>query len=226
MEGSAPAVWDESSSITTDTAPTFTLEDASLASGTRGLVLAHKRLFVGTPQTSATLVAFDAADALESSTPPVAKIPASQLIPSAMNWSSWSPDRLTWDASSDSLWVGNQIGIEHFSDARALSSASSARALFSHPWHQLPGVAYDARGDRLFLGQISGAGLLAYDGASRASGTPEHSFVLAPSSPAWALAIDRNRLYAIIPGSAMDPTVLAVWKNIADVAAAKAPDFR
>jgi hypothetical protein len=226
MEDSAPAVWDDVSSITMDSAPTFTLGDSSLASGTRGMVLAKKRLFIGTPQAKAALVAFDGAEALGSSTVPAAKIPLSQLIATAKDWSSWSPDQLVWDARSDSLWVGNQLGTEHFSGAHSISSSSTAKALFTHPWHQLPGVAYDPIGDRLLLGQISGAGLLAYDGASSASGTPEPSFVLLPSSPAWSLSIDGGRLYAMIPGgNSSTPATLAVWKDIASASAAKAPSF-
>jgi hypothetical protein len=219
MAGSPLGVWDKSSSITADVPPTFTLSDPSVTSGTLGLALAKKRLIVGTTQATGAILAFDGADALTGSAPPAAKIPASQLLAPSPTCTLTS--QLTWDAKSDSLWVGHYCGTEHFSGASAISSSSSATALFTHPWYQLPGVAYDPIGDRLFLGQISGAGLLAYNSASSASGAPSPSFVLSQSSAAWSMTIAGDRLYASM-GSA---STIAVWNGISGVSAAKAPDF-
>lgn len=226
MGNAAPGVWDKVSTVSSDVAPTFTLSsEAAVTAGTRGVGLAGDRLFFGAESMTNTLVGFAAASSLNGGATAALKIPASQFV-SPMGIP--VPQLVQWDAKTDALWVsGFGYGTQMFAGASTLTSMSKAKALFTHAWGQLPAAAYDPTGDRLFLGQISGAGVLAFSSASAATGTPAVGYTLEKNDAAWSAAIDKDRLYAIGPftsnGGAKES--IAVWKGISGVSAAKAPDF-
>jgi hypothetical protein len=161
------------------------------------------------------------------------KIPAAQFVPPPVPQGLTSPPSveatlLTWSPASDALWVtGFDSGTQAFSGASSLTSAGKAHALFTHPWIQLPALAYDGVSDRAFLGQISGAGVLAWNGATGATGTPAQSFTLDKSVAAFGAVIDdADRLYAIGTQTigANTTNVLAVWKGISTLKGATPPD--
>lgn len=223
----APAVWDGLSGIATNVAPTFTLSASAVSGGTHAVALANKRLFFGVESTTNTLVAFDSADTLTAPAAPAAIVPAAHFV-SIPNGGP-IPNLIQWDATTDFLFTSNMSGTESFSGAGSITSSSNAKAAFSHSWLQLPGAAYDPGGDRLFLGQISGAGVLAWSGAKSATGAPASSFTLNASTAAWSMSVDatNDRLYAIGPytGSGNSHEAIEVWRGISGVSAAKAPDF-
>ena len=222
MEGLATAVWNGSSSLSTDTAPSFSLTDSSVSMGTRGLAIANKRLFVGTTQSAGVLLAFDNADTMTASAAPAAKVPLANFI-SPVNATVGS-DLIQWNAKSDTLWVtGYQDGTQLFTGASSITSSSKAKALFTHAYQQLPGFAYDEMGDHAIAGQISGAGVLEWNSASSATNSPAISFTLAQTAADWSLAIANDRLYGI--GHYGSPETIAVWKSISGITMSKAPDF-
>lgn len=226
-QGSAGvAVWDGADSLAADGAPTFTMSDASIASGSRGLVVVNNRLVVG--ENVGGIVAFDGAKTLVGGAAPSAVVPLSSFIKPAGNISGMPSTRIAYNEKTDTLWPGGSWGTDRFDNGATLSSSSSGAALFSHPYLQLPAFAYDATGDRAFLGQISGAGLLAWNGAKSASGSPSPSFTLDQKMAAWSAAIAQDRLYAVggDTGNGTTPREsIDVWNAISSVSAGKAPDF-
>ena len=218
------AVWEDVDTIAVDSGPSFSLQDASVANGARGLALASDRLFVGGEGASALLLAFDAAATLTQATAPTATIPAAQFISAG---GSEGADLITVDGASDSVWTTTfAAGTELFGGASSMTSAATADALFSHAWQQLPAFAYDASGDRAFLGQISGAGVVVWNNALGASGTPAQSFTLASNVAAWSMAIAEDRLYAIgAHGGAPPAESISVWDGVSSLSAPSAPTF-
>jgi hypothetical protein len=222
MEGNATAVWDNASSLSMDVAPTFTLTDSSVTNGSRGLALANKRLFVGTAQSAGVLLAFDNANSLAANAAPAAKVPLANFI-LPVN-AVVGTDLIQWNSKTDTLWVsGSSNGTELFTGAASITSSSKAKADFTHQFQQLPAFVYDEMGDHAIAGQISGAGVLEWNSASSASGSPAVSFTLDKGAADWSLSIEKDRLYGI--GHYSSPEVIAVWKSISGVSMSKVPDF-
>lgn len=226
MADAPVAVWDDAATLAADGPPTFTLSDPALAGGARGLALAGERLFVGGETDGALLLAFDGASTFGAAAAPAASVAAGGFVPP----SSGLPgvELLTWDAASDTLWTTSfMAGSELFADASTLASASNAQALLSHPFQQLPALAYDAGGDRAFAGQISGAGVLVWNDASAASGTPAVSFTLTTELAAWSMAVASDRLYAIgsVSSGGGNTLGIAVWDGVAATSAPTPPAF-
>jgi hypothetical protein len=218
-------VWDDPDAITTAVAPTTTLTDPSIAGGSVCLALAGKRLFVGLEtgnSSSATaLVAFDGADTVSGAAAPAAKIPVSSFIGGNPKLQRLFPARGADLLFTESFSEGSQL----FTSASTMTSASTAKAKFNHAFQQTPGVAYDATGDRLFLGQISGAGLLAWNAAGTKTGSPTNDFATTGVN-VWDMALAQNRLYA--GGSTTNGGVqnaVMVWTNVGGFTASTAPTF-
>jgi hypothetical protein len=226
QESAGLDVWDGSDGIAADVAPTFTMTDSSVTAGTRAAIVVANRLIVG--QGGGGLAAFDAAKTLGAAATPSALVPVTAFIkPSALN-SLPIVTLLTYNEKTNILWASGQWGTDRFDSGATLSSASTAGALFSHSYYQLPGFAYDPNGDRALLGQISGAGVLAWDGAKSATGSPASSFTLDQSLAAWSMAIAQDRLYAIGGDTSNGTTPresIDVWNAISGVSSAKSPDF-
>jgi hypothetical protein len=115
-----------------------------------------------------------------------------------------------------------------FTGATSITSASTAAARFEHKFAQTPSSAYDDRGDHFFLGQISGAGLLAWDNAKSATGTPDSSFTLSTTLAAWSQSVANDSLYAAGNTVSGDATIagISIWRRISNVSAATAPTLK
>ena len=224
MADAPVAVWDDASTLATDTGPSFSLQAVALAAGARGLALHGDRLFVGGESASALLLAFDGASTLGQSAAPSATIPSTQFLPAG---GTEGAELITVDTATNTLWATTFLaGTELFHSASSLTSAANASARLTHNFQQLPAFAYDAAGDRAFAGQISGAGILAWDGASSASTTPPSDFTLAGNIAAWSMTVAQNRLFAT--GSlAGAPTteIIAVWTGVTGLSGPTAPTF-
>ena len=126
----------------------------------------------------------------------------------------------------DDLWIAYNNGesqIDRFAGASTIGSAATASATYTHPNKQLPSFAFEPVSNRLFVGQISGAGMLAWDSATTLSGSPTFDFTLA-SGAFWAMAVDpdHDRLYA--GGQYADAKYgVAIWPSASALAAAAQP---
>ncbi len=227
-KGSSPGgvfVWDDPDGITSAVAPTTTLTDPSISGGSICLALLGKRLFVGLESggsSSATaLVAFDGADTVSGAAAPAAKVPNSGFVGGSPKLQRLFPARGADLLFTLSFLEGSQL----FTGASTLGSSATAKAKFNHAFQQTPGLAYDGTADRLFLGQISGAGLLAWNTASTKTASPANDFATTGVS-VWDMALAQNRLYA--GGSTTNGSVtnaVMVWTNVAGFTASTAPNF-
>jgi hypothetical protein len=219
------AVWDHPEALTADVAPTAQLTKDGLAKGAVSLALAGNRLLVSSADPAAALLAFDAADHLGSDATAAAKI--AQLPPVAGAHSGTPFNSLTVDAG-DHLWarLGDRSsygdGVALFTGASTLSSTSSARAVFTHPWLQMAGYAFDPVAGRLFVSQISGAGLLVWNDALHATGAKSHDFVLG-QEVSWWMGLQGTRLYGVSSGSGPTNASVTVWQPLSALSAPTAP---
>lgn len=223
--GGGVFVWDDPDSIASAVAPTTTLTDPSINGGSQCVALLGKRLFVGletgVSSTATALVAFDGADVITGAAAPAAKIPVSAFVGGNPGIQRLYPAR-----SGDTLWTNSFLqGSQLFTGASTLTSASTAKAKFTHAFQQTPGLAYDPAGDRLFLGQISGAGFLAWNAAATKTGTPANDFATTGNG-VWTATIAQNRLYA---GGSLtnggNVNAVMVWTNVSGFTASTAPTF-
>ncbi len=223
--GGGVFIWDDPDSIVSAVAPTTTLTDPSVNGGSTSVALLDKRLFVGIEtgvSSSATaLAAFDGADVVSGAAAPAAKIPVSAFVGGNPGIQRVFPDK-----ASDTVWTQSFLqGTQLFTGAATLTSSSTAKAKFTHAFQQLPGLAYESTGDRLFLGQISGAGLLTWNTAKTKTGTPANDFAT-PALAVWTMATHPNRLYA---GGVMtnggNTNAVMVWTNASGFSAPTAPNF-
>jgi hypothetical protein len=212
------AVWNDPGAIVADVAPTTTLTDSSVAGGkSRGAALLGKRLFVagtGNP----VMVAYDNADTVAGAAVPPVVLPSSAVTGTNNQF-----DSVYVDPGTNTLWpVSFLNGAQLFVNASTLTSSAFSRAQFTHSFQQTPGFAFDTTNKRLFLGQISGAGLLAWNNADTKvviTSTPD--FTVAPTVGFWSIAIAQNRMYA----ANSSPPSIAVWNNAGAVTAPTAPAF-
>ena len=109
-----------------------------------------------------------------------------------------------------------------FNGASTLGSTSTAQAIFTHPWHQLAGYAFDPVGGRLFASQISGAGLLVWNDAAHATGAKSHDFVLGKEVSWWMSAQD-TRLYGVSSGGGTTNGSVSIWQPVSTLSAPTAP---
>jgi len=94
----------------------------------------------------------------------------------------------------------------------------SPAAYFTHDWSQLPSFAYDAEGKRLLGGQISGAGVVAWnDPAARSAGEYKPDWTLDKGTAAWWMQVAGGRLYAT-------QSAVAIWKDLTNIHGSATPD--
>lgn len=213
------AIWNNPEAIASNVAPTTTLTASAVVGGkSRGMALLGKRLFVGAIG-SPVIVAWDNADAVSGNAAPQVSLPNS-----AVSGINNVFDSIFVDAATNTLWpVSFLNGAQLFANASTLNSSAFSRAQFMHPWQQTPGFAFDAANKRMFQGQISGAGMLAWNGADAKVGIFNTAdFTVVPSLSFWSIAIAQNRMYA---ASSTSPVSVAVWSNTANITAPTAPAF-
>lgn len=213
------AVWNDPESLAADVMPTTTLNHSSVSGGkARGIALLGKRLFVGA-NGNPILVAYDGADVAMGGIGPQVQLPISSVTGSSNVF-----DSIYVDSATNTLWpVSFNNGAQLFIQAATLNSSAFSRAQFTHSFQQLPGFAFDTANKRLFLGQISGAGMLAWNGADTKIGifsTPD--FTVVSTQAFWSIAIAQNRMYG---GNSNSPVSIAVWSNLGGVTMATAPSF-
>jgi len=221
------AIWDHPEQLTADVAPNVQLTNDDLAEGAHALALAGNRLLVSAEKPAAALLAFDAADSLGSGATAVAKIP--RLPPVDGSVSSTPFNSLTVDAG-DRLWArlgdspsaGYGDGVALFNGASTLGSTSTAQALFTHPWHQVWGYAFDPVGGRLFASQGSGAGLLVWNDAAHATGARSHDFVLGNAVSSW-MSVQDTRLYGVSAGGGTSNGSIRIWQPVSTLSAPTEP---
>jgi hypothetical protein len=138
--------------------------------------------------------------------------------------------RLTTATMGDglSLLAWSQEGAWRLSLPGPVSANPTTRAAFKHPFNQLPSLVYvplaSSGGDRLFMGQISGAGLLAWNGAGLATGQPMHDFATTNAN-VWALALSNSRLVGGGSFGAGTPsTGIGLWNTPGTFSAPRAAD--
>jgi hypothetical protein len=206
--------WNSASAIGADRTPEVSLDSGGLGAGVTAITASGHRLFVARKPTggAAALVVFDNADVLDSTAAPAATI----------NREGDSIGVLRAD-SGNRLWVGSFLGgISLLLGAGGtLTNSSTMAALFTHPWQQIPACAFEPTSGRLFAGQISGAGVLAWNGAAGKTGSPSNDFKLADGAY-WGMTIAGNRLYAVGNHPGNTSNGVAIW-NGADSLAATTP---
>jgi hypothetical protein len=213
------AIWNNPDAIAADVAPTTTLSDTSVASAkSRGMALLGKRLFVGATG-NPVIVAWDSADTVSGNAAPSVSLPSS-----AVTGINNVFDSIYVDPGTNTLWpVSFNNGAQVFINASTLNSSAFSRAQLTHSFQQLPGFAFDSASKRLFQGQISGAGMLAWNNADTKIGifsTPD--FTVVQNLAFWSIAIAQSRMYG---ASSTSPVSIAVWTNVGNVSAPTAPAF-
>jgi len=119
-------------------------------------------------------------------------------------------------AGSDSLLALDRTGIHLLPDVSRLDALTVPKATFVHESHQVMFAAYESSSDRVYGGQISGAGgLLGWTAASARWGRVESDIRVAEGG-FIAGTIDGNRLYA---GGTLSPTWVGVlaWPDAASL---------
>jgi hypothetical protein len=218
------AIWDHAEQLAADVAPNVQLTNEAL-SGAHALALANNRLLVAGEDPAAALVAFDGADTLSAGATAVAKIP--RLPPLDGGGSTVPFGRLVVDAG-DRLWARLGAGPHYgdgvalFNGASTLGSTSTAQAVFTHPWHQLAGYAFDPVGGRLFVSQLSGAGLLVWNDAAQATGARSHDFVLSGAVNNW-MTIEGTRLHGVGVDNNGMSNGIRIWQPVSTLSAPTEP---
>lgn len=185
-------------------------------SAVAGLAAIGDRLFVAHPMAADGIDVFDDAYDIASDAAAVGTIPAAGT-------SALQPvDTLTADDSS--IWYFQPTGaFDRYADATGAVPTAVA-ATFTHPFGQVHGFAIDSANDRAFGGQISGAGIQAWNAASTATGATEPDFQVSPACSAWAITVAGTRLFAgCVPVGGV-PGTIQIWDDIGSLTATTAPD--
>ena len=223
--GSGLQVWNDSASITSDVAPDAIVAGNNLANGATALAIAGDRLYVGRhgkplppgTDTDSAILAYSGAHALTASSTAVATVgtPVDSI-------------ELRVD-TADNLWDDVAAGQEVFryASASTLGSSATPTATFTHPNMQLPSFAVETTSQRLFAGQISGTGVIAWNDAMTATGSPPDDFTLSFGAY-WGMRVDHDRLYAVGQhdsngGGPAIETGVAIWPNASTLGAATTP---
>lgn len=191
-----------------------------LADGATDLARAGDRLFVAVGGGADSVVYFDEAWAMGAGATPSGSLPASAI---------GDPIAATrvngLGIAGPDLWINAGLGgIHRFAGAAAGAPATSPTAIFDHMWDQLEGYAHHPGSDRLFAGQISGAGIQVYESVSGSSGEATPDFALDESCAAWSMEIAASRLVASCSPGGPGPMTIRIWDDVASLAAPRAAD--
>jgi hypothetical protein len=222
--GGGLQVWNDSASIVSDVAPDVVVAGNGLADGVTALAIAGDRLYAGRHgkllppgDSGAAILAFSGAHALTAGSTAVAII--NTLVDSI---------ELRVD-TADNLWDDVSAGQEVFryASASTLGSSATPTATFTHPNMQLPSFAVETTSQRLFAGQISGTGVIAWNDAMTATGSPPDDFTLSLGAY-WGMRVDHDRLYAVGQhmnngGGPAVETGVAIWPGASALTAAALP---
>lgn len=215
-DGSSLLTWNNPHTLSTARSA-----DLSIAlAGARAVATAGSQVFV---LTNAGIAAWADGLGLTALTAPSFTIPLTALTPAPTQ-------PLTHLTAAP---IGDSLGLFAWSQEGAwmlpgvLSATTTTRATFKHMWLQLPSLLYvpsPGGVDRLFMGQISGAGLLAWNGAGLATGQPAHDFATTNAN-VWTLALSTSRLAGGGSFGAGSPSAgIGLWNTPTTFSAARAPD--
>ena len=207
-------LWNNANTLVADTASSANL--AGIGSSPFSLSATPTSLFVvsnGGSGTAGTVLRFDNPLTLVGGAMPAGKIPGS-ILP-------LQPVITSQRDAKGNLWVQSTPGEIHLIlDAGSLTSTTQPAASFTHPFTQIFGLVYDPTGDRLFGGQVSGAGILVWNAAtSRMGDAGTQDFVLSLDT-AQTMQISGDRLY-----TSFFTSNIKVWNSISTVTAPKPFDF-
>jgi hypothetical protein len=200
------AVWNDPGSLTTDAGPDATFGHASNAVSVIGTA---NRLFAFR---SGAIDIYASPATLASGASPIDTITSGSL-------GSFARPRIM----GGHLWVANGSpgSALLFAGADTLTSVSSVTAEYTHQWGQISDAAYLPGPDRLLGTQVSGAGLLAYDAATSATGTVEEDWTFSDTS-GWSMALAANSLYVSGLSGGSGP-YLRIYRNASAITTTSAP---
>lgn len=210
--GGALGLWALDAPLT-DRAPDVTL--VGLDGAPRAVVARGDRLIVVTDGADYPVAIYDNVSRATSGAGPDVLVSAADAGVSRLG----AIHQALVDAAGN-LWLLEGFGRVDLIRGGALGTPTGT-AQFVHPWDQL--AAITVIGDRLFAGQISGAGLVVWDGAAARSGLQDGGpdWQLADVA-AWALVTGGDRLYAL--DASPPATHLAVWDDASALTAPHAAD--
>lgn len=211
------SIWDRAAQLTTVRPPDVTLAaGGGPADGVGPLAAGSDRIFAGNTGPSGGVAVFERAATLGRTAAPLQTLPGLSVTRMGV-----VADRLYAMGNVAACAGVSCTGLRVIDGAGAFGAAASWRANLYHMWGQLPSFAVVGPNARVFAGQISGAGLLAYSGTATLTGDQTHSFQLDPGAY-WAVAAEGDRLFAGGDRTAGQSGV-SIWTGALGAAGTTAP---
>jgi hypothetical protein len=210
--GEGLVIWHDSLSLSSSIVPDVVVSTNSLDNGATAVTATANHVFVGRAskpvvppgnETTAAVLVYGGAATLTAASTAAASVATSSV------------SELRVDGA-DNLWVDDAEAagtVLRYASASTLGSTATATATFAHPNGQLPSFAVEPTSQRLFAGQISGTGVIAWNDAMTATGSPPDDFTLGLGAY-WRMRVDtdHDRMYAV--GQHMGGGAgLAIWPN-------------
>ncbi len=213
-DGTAVLIWDDAEDIDSDRTPDAAL--SGIDGNALGLALDGDRLFVGSSNSTTPVLIYDDASLIGHGETPDDNLNVAAFGDYPLS----SINEMRVD-EQERLWINSGF-IRMFEGAQTLGSTSSSLAQYTHEWGpQIFSMVVDTAGDKLLGGQVSGAGVIAWNEPGSKSGeTNEADWQLhAGISPA-SMAIHNDRLYV----ACWNPPYMQIWNNISTLSSSTAPD--
>jgi len=208
-------VWNTANQLTSDTPAPVVLAGvdapaAALAASSTSLFVVHETSTAGAP----VLQRWADPRTLGTGAAPAVRINAGTFGSLA------GVDKVQLD-DIGSLWIlrspGEVLRIDNVATATA---GAGFDARYTHPFDQIFGFAFEQTNNRLFAGQVSGAGILAWSQANAKTGDAgTHTFQLS-ADPVATMDIGANRLFA-----SFFQKEVKVWLMIGAASMPRAFDF-
>lgn len=185
------SIWDRASQLTTVRPPDVSLAvGGGPADGVGPLAAGAGRIFAGSTGPSGGVVVLEQAATLGRTATPLETLAGLRVSKLAV-----AADRLYAMGTVAACAGLSCDGLRIIDGAGSFGAGASWRANLYHMWGQLPTFVVLGPNARVFAGQISGAGLLAYSATATLTGDQTHSFQLDPGAY-WAIATEGDRLFA------------------------------
>jgi hypothetical protein len=199
-------IWDHATEITSNRMP-----DAKLGSalGVLGLAVAGDTLFATTSGATG-VYRYDGVSTIGDGAAPSGAITGFPMA--------FSPAHTPVSVDpAGNLWLDANGEIDLVANAAA---ATAPTARFTHAYQQVVGMVYEPTSGRLFGGQISGAGLLAWNAAAARTGTVTGGDFMVSPMVFWHGTLASGRMF----GTHYSPPDVAIWDSPSAITGAKAPD--
>jgi hypothetical protein len=165
-------IWEDADALVDDAPADHTI---ALPGAPRALARHDDRLLVRTEGENGVVV-FDDVWGLDDASTPADAIATSVTGDASYCWFDVCPFQADADGN---LWIGSFTDVRVLFAGATAGSAFTGSAAFTHPWSQFGSSVYDSASDRLFVLQISGAGIIVWeDAASHAGEAGEHDLTL------------------------------------------------